>query len=54
MTLATCLLTSNPNLTIGKVAKSCGFNDERYFSRCFKKFFGLSPKNYQQESILSK
>lgn len=54
MAIATCLLNSNPNLLIGKIAKSCGFADERYFSRCFRKFFGMSPKNYQQESMVKK
>jgi AraC-like DNA-binding protein len=33
---------------IKEVAILCGFNDQYYFSRLFKKYTGVSPKNYQR------
>lgn len=35
--------TANP---ITEIAYSVGFRDINYFSKCFKKIVGLSPKNY--------
>lgn len=34
-------------LPIAAVAEKCGFPDSFYFSRCFKKHFSLSPKQYR-------
>ena len=36
------------NLTVGAVAKLVGFNDQLYFSRIFKKYEGLSPRDYSK------
>jgi AraC-like DNA-binding protein len=33
---------------IADVAFEVGFNDSKYFSRCFKNEFGISPKQYQE------
>ena len=33
--------------TIVSIAYTCGFNDPEYFSRVFKKEFGLSPSDYR-------
>jgi signal transduction histidine kinase/DNA-binding response OmpR family regulator len=33
---------------IEEIALESGFNDVAYFSRCFKKQFGITPKEYQQ------
>ncbi|HET7734274.1 MAG TPA: AraC family transcriptional regulator [Paludibacter sp.] len=41
------------SLNISEVAYRTGFNDPRYFSRCFKNELGLSPKEYR-ESIRQK
>lgn len=35
------------DLTIGEIALDLGFSDQNYFSRCFKKHFGLSPGKYR-------
>ena len=43
-------LLLNIKLNISEVAYSIGFNDPRYFSRCFKKEVGVSPKEYRQSS----
>ena len=39
------LLTS-PDARVSDVAYRCGFSDPKYFSRCFKKLTGSSPKDY--------
>lgn len=38
--------TYNNEMRIQDVASLCGFNDELYFSRRFKKKYGVSPANY--------
>jgi len=35
--------------SVSKIATTSGFNDPLYFSKLFKKTYGLSPKNYVQE-----
>ncbi len=37
------------NLKIAEVAYHVGFNDPQYFSRCFKKQFGVSPTQMTEE-----
>lgn len=38
------LLAAKTNdLTVKQVAFECGFNDPRYFARCFQQAFGISP-----------
>lgn len=46
MNQATVLLR-NPDLSISEVSYRVGIDDPLYFSRCFKKQFGVSPKNYR-------
>ena len=36
----------NPNLRVSDLAYSVGFNDPRYFATCFKKQFGIQPKEF--------
>lgn len=36
---------------IGEVAMECGFSDFAYFSRTFKKEFGITPSQYQRMSV---
>lgn len=38
------LLKQSPS--IQHAATLCGFNDSGYFSKCFKKYYGISPKNF--------
>ena len=40
------LLTKHSN--ISDVAFAVGFNDSKYFSRCFKSEFGITPTQYQE------
>jgi len=41
-------LLSSTNLTVADVARSCGFSDPLYFSRCFRKKYGVSPTEYRK------
>lgn len=45
MKAALQLLTTR--LQIQTVAQLCGFNDPNYFSKQFKRFFGITPQQYQ-------
>jgi ligand-binding sensor domain-containing protein/signal transduction histidine kinase/DNA-binding response OmpR family regulator len=47
------LLLMQGNLNISEIAFEVGFNDPKYFSRCFKKHFGLSPTEYVDGVALS-
>jgi AraC-like DNA-binding protein len=33
---------------ISEIAFAVGFNDPKYFSRCFKIEFGMTPKEFQE------
>ncbi len=41
-----CTMLLDPEMNISEVAYRCGFNDPKYFSRVFRKRFGISPKEY--------
>ena len=43
---ATKILRAEPTITIVDLAARVGFNTPKYFSRCFKKQFGVLPKEY--------
>jgi AraC family L-rhamnose operon regulatory protein RhaS len=43
-------LLRNTDLSISEVAYNCGFADNAYFARQFKKFFSLSPSKYRKEA----
>lgn len=32
--------------TMTEVAESCGYTDAGYFSKCFKRYYGISPRQY--------
>lgn len=40
-------LLKDAELTIKEIAYSSGFNDPKYFSRRFKKIYGMSPRDYK-------
>jgi len=45
----------NPNLRVSDLAYRVGFRDPRYFSTCFKKQFGIQPKEFMESlSVKSK
>lgn len=41
-------LLKNPQLTIFEIARAVGYADEKYFFRVFKKYTGLTPKEFKQ------
>ncbi|MFC5449482.1 response regulator [Paenibacillus aestuarii] len=43
-------LLCNPHLRISQVAEMVGYNDEKYFSKVFKKQEGMSPNEYRKQS----
>jgi AraC-like DNA-binding protein len=48
LSIATKLLFET-NYSIEKISTTCGFEDPNYFSRLFKKRYGLSPTKYKDE-----
>lgn len=44
-----CQLLKKPDSIVSDVAYRCGFSDPKYFSRCFKQSFGLSPSDFKQQ-----
>jgi AraC-like DNA-binding protein len=42
------LMLSKNTGNISEIAFAVGFNDPKYFSRCFKIEFGLTPREYQE------
>ncbi len=43
-------LLSDGRLTVAAVAGQFGFDDPKYFSRAFRRHFGLSPADYRQRA----
>ena len=35
-------------MNISEIAYEVGFNDPKYFTRCFSKEFGVSPSEFQK------
>lgn len=48
MNRSRCLLEGN-SLTIAEVAYQIGFSNPAYFSKCFKKQFGITPQEYKRK-----
>ena len=40
-------LLDNSALSVAQIAEQCGFSDPFYFSRCFRKHFACSPREYR-------
>lgn len=47
---AACRLLVNTSLTLGQIASECGFNSQSYFSDCFKRKTGSSPKSFRMNA----
>lgn len=50
MSHAAIMLREDPALPIGKVAEAVGIPDQRYFSRCFRREYGVTPGEYRARS----
>ena len=46
-------MLADDNISITEVSDACGFYDVSYFSRVFKKEFGISPSHYQKMPTLN-
>lgn len=42
-----------PNFSVGNVAQAVGFVDSRYFSSAFKKYSGMTPREYRNGYVAS-
>jgi AraC family transcriptional regulator len=51
MQLAQSLLASSP-LMIGEIAQKVGYNDLSYFTRLFRRRFGVTPRAYRNDRAL--
>ena len=45
-------LLCSTNLTISEIAFCCGYDDALYFSRIFKKQYGMSPSQYRENNSI--
>lgn len=43
------MLQEEPQYNVSEISYKLGFASPRYFSRCFKSFYGVSPQNYRKE-----
>ena len=41
-----------PIVKISEISELCGFKDASYFTRCFKKRYGMTPTEYSAKTIL--
>ena len=48
------ILRQEPDILVSELAARVGFNTPKYFSKCFKKEFGVYPKEYVEEQQPSK
>lgn len=39
------------NYTVAQIAEMCGYSEPLYFSRVFKKYYGVSPSEYAEKNI---
>ena len=42
------LAEKDPTMRVSDLAYKVGFQDPKYFSTCFKKYFGIQPKEYME------
>jgi AraC family transcriptional regulator len=47
-----CRLLIETSDSISEVASACGFEDECYFSRCFRRQFGIPPHSYRKDHLI--
>ena len=45
------ILKKKGNLNISEIAFEVGFNDPKYFTRCFAKHFGVAPSMLSRDEV---
>lgn len=53
MKVAANTLTAQPSMSITEVAELTGFSDTKYFSKVFKAYYGISPRDYKKIAPIS-
>ena len=48
---AGCELLANENCTVGRAARESGFQDQNYFTKAFKKEYGVTPSDYRKTTM---
>jgi AraC-like DNA-binding protein len=48
MKKAAHMLTNNPGYNISDITYMLGFSSPKYFAKCFKEQFGVSPSTYRK------
>ena len=48
-----CELLENTELRINDIGSKCGFPDYNYFSKVFKRFYGISPREHRRGAVKS-
>lgn len=46
------LLIDNGNVKFTNLCSEVGYNDVSYFSKCFKKYYGMSPRDYENSKTV--
>lgn len=49
-----CELLENPQTSVKEVCFQVGYSEPNYFSRVFKKAYGITPSQYQKNAIMTK
>lgn len=47
-------LIETGDYTMSQITYMVGFNDPRYFSKCFKQHYGMTPTEYREENNVTK
>lgn len=47
---STLLMSNHPDMNIAKIAEDCGFTSYSYFSKCFRKRFGMTPTEFRSSA----
>ena len=48
MKAACQILSEQPNILISELAERVGYSNPKYFARCFKAEFGITPKEFNK------
>ncbi len=45
------IMLADPEMKVQTVAENVGYNDQHYFSKAFKKYYGVSPSEFRQNTL---